>query len=823
LYAQAEEEFDQAGDSKNALRARLGRLRAQMQSASCTELSREIDEILGNAIVETDPELKLQALAYKGEIAHQCDLWVAKEAWEEVLRLSKATGNKAWEARATGELGVLTYVVGGDGARATLLIGKALFKVAETQDSWAEATYLTHTGNSLSMIGRHEIALKYFEKALTAARRQPDSPFPLTVYIGKARTLLEMGRDAQAKLLLREALQQATLMNYRISETELLILQAKLAMKANNTALALESLTHAIRISNEGNFGRALANAHWELAILHRKLGDLHQAEIHLGASIETMKRMGDTCDLPHRMKDLALLRVQQGKLTEASALYDEISDITEGMIASANTEYVKSSLIGSLSDVQLSYFNLVADKLNDPVKAFAALERARGRTISDALQARPGDTEENSAKATVEREISLLNKQLLHSTSPPARAALLRQIVETEQKLAPAIAEHNQFRKAVTGGPVPLQTLQQGLGKAELLLEYVVDEPTSHCLLITRDDIWLTHIAGRSQLDSLVDRFLREVRAKANALDERKQLYNLLLKSIETKRFSRLIIVPDGNLHLLPFDALVDRSGRSVLETHLVSYVPSGTALHLLRTTGQPRGPARKFPGVGGVLYSSNGRPSIPAQARTLFRIETAKIGTLPGSEREVLSIGRMFAKDAVLLTGREATESALKKQRLEDFQVVHLAVHGFSDLKFPERTALVLAEDRKSAEDGLLQDREIRDLRFSADLVTLSACDAGIGRLQGQEGISNLVSSFFLAGAKTVVASLWNADDDATTNLMKRFYSYLEKGEDKASALRHAKLELMRQFGADAVPYYWAGFTLHGQSASSLHPARY
>ena len=168
FYAQAEEEFNQAGDSKNALKAKVGRLRSQMQSTLCTELSREIDQALGNSMVITDPELKLQALAYKGEIAHQSDLWVAKEAWEEVLRLSKTTGNKAWEARATGELGVVTYVVDGDGARATLLIGKALFKVAETQDSWAEAIYLTHTGNALSTIGRHEVALKYFEKALTA-------------------------------------------------------------------------------------------------------------------------------------------------------------------------------------------------------------------------------------------------------------------------------------------------------------------------------------------------------------------------------------------------------------------------------------------------------------------------------------------------------------------------------------------------------------------------------------------------------------------------------------------------------------------------------
>jgi hypothetical protein len=143
-------------------------------------------------------------------------------------------------------------------------------------------------------------------------------------------------------------------------------------------------------------------------------------------------------------------------------------------------------------------------------------------------------------------------------------------------------------------------------------------------------------------------------------------------------------------------------------------------------------------------------------------------------------------------VLEGKRATEIALKSQPLDQFRILHFALHGFSDTNIPERTALLLAADNDSAEDGLLQDREIRDLRLAADLVTLSACDTGIGRLQGQEGISSLLRSFLLAGARSVVASLWQVDDRSTGVLMKHFYSYLSKGEDKSNALRLAKLDL-------------------------------
>jgi CHAT domain-containing protein len=148
----------------------------------------------------------------------------------------------------------------------------------------------------------------------------------------------------------------------------------------------------------------------------------------------------------------------------------------------------------------------------------------------------------------------------------------------------------------------------------------------------------------------------------------------------------------------------------------------------------------------------------------------------------------------------------------------VIHLAVHGVADPKYPERAALVLGPDAQNHDDGLLQAREITTLPLNADLVTLSACDTGVGKIQGEEGVESLERAFLIAGARTVVATLWSADDTFSAALLKSFYIHLANHEDKGSALRNAKIDMIRKFGQAAPPYYWAGFIMDGDSASPI-----
>jgi CHAT domain-containing protein len=159
------------------------------------------------------------------------------------------------------------------------------------------------------------------------------------------------------------------------------------------------------------------------------------------------------------------------------------------------------------------------------------------------------------------------------------------------------------------------------------------------------------------------------------------------------------------------------------------------------------------------------------------------------------------------------------LKAQPLATFRLVHFAAHGIVSTKSPARSAIVLGP--AGGEDGLLQAREILDLRLNADLVTLSACDTGTGTVHGQEGVASLVRPFLAAGARAVVANLWAADDAFSLSLMGEFYRQLATGTDVGESLRQAKLRLRQQFGPAAVPKLWSGVLVSGDGAIAVAPA--
>jgi CHAT domain-containing protein len=196
----------------------------------------------------------------------------------------------------------------------------------------------------------------------------------------------------------------------------------------------------------------------------------------------------------------------------------------------------------------------------------------------------------------------------------------------------------------------------------------------------------------------------------------------------------------------------------------------------------------------------------------------EVLRLEDLPSTGDEVLAAAHTLGDESHVLLGNRATETTFKSEPLKEFEVIHLAVHAIEDPRFPERAGLVLGRDADSKDDGLLQLREIANLRLNANLVVLSACGTARGKIEGEEGVENLVRVFLAAGARAVIASLWNADDDYTSALMKHFYDHLAGGEDAESSLRLAKLEMLSTFGNHAEPHYWAGFTLTGDGVQWL-----
>ena len=163
----------------------------------------------------------------------------------------------------------------------------------------------------------------------------------------------------------------------------------------------------------------------------------------------------------------------------------------------------------------------------------------------------------------------------------------------------------------------------------------------------------------------------------------------------------------------------------------------------------------------------------------------------------------------------GFDASKALATSAELDQYRIIHFATHGVLDSEHPELSGLVLSrfDQRGQALDGFLRLDDIYNLKLSADLVVLSACNTGLGKEVRGEGLVGLTRGFMYAGAARVVVSLWNVNDRATSELMARFYARMLKGGERpASALRHAQIEMSgdRRWGA---PYYWAAFTLQGE----------
>jgi len=300
------------------------------------------------------------------------------------------------------------------------------------------------------------------------------------------------------------------------------------------------------------------------------------------------------------------------------------------------------------------------------------------------------------------------LQARLMQSANATEREQLLDKLVEYERRLGLAWTKGDEANTRLPTQPAPLKIVQDELKQDELLLEYVLDDPNSYCISITRQGAFVRMLpTGRKEIETLAQQYINEIRGKASGAEVSKRLYEGLLKPIpEMSNADRILVVPDGILHLLPFEALQDNRGQHLLKSHIVSYVPSGTILDTLRR-GQKHVPAPKpLLAVGDVAYENQGGAGkrFPTPASVRGRIERGiadlsgiALSDLPQTREEVEKIGKIVGPNAVVLVAKDATETAFKKEPLDQFRVLHLAVHGFADTQYPERSALVLGTDSK------------------------------------------------------------------------------------------------------------------------------
>jgi CHAT domain-containing protein len=299
-------------------------------------------------------------------------------------------------------------------------------------------------------------------------------------------------------------------------------------------------------------------------------------------------------------------------------------------------------------------------------------------------------------------------------------------------------------------------------------------------------------------------------------------QLYDLLLKPAraQLQNINSLIIVPDGVLWELPFQALQAAGNRYLIEDYTVAYAPS---LTVLREMQKQRLRQTRPPTAAPTLLAF-GNPAFgdetAARVKTVFMDE--QLGPLPEAERQVITLGRLYgAGRSKIYIGAEAREERVKAEA-GHCRILHLATHAILNDASPMYSQVVLAQSQaNSKEDGLLEAWEIMKLDIKADLVVLSACDTARGRVGAGEGVIGLSWALFVAGCPTAVVSQWKVESASTTELMIMFYRKLKAGDDhrenqisKAEALRQAALKLLRT-RSYSHPFYWAAFVVVGDGS--------
>ena len=278
----------------------------------------------------------------------------------------------------------------------------------------------------------------------------------------------------------------------------------------------------------------------------------------------------------------------------------------------------------------------------------------------------------------------------------------------------------------------------------------------------------------------------------------------------------TRLVIVPDGPLHRVPWDALRLPDGRYAAERFSIGVVPSATVMAVLRE--RPRGGAARSRLLA---FGDPAFPSSPAHGsgddegetyRSAFAA-TGGLPRLPSSAREAELVAR-YADDADVRLGGEATADYLERAPLGGYDVLHFATHALVDDRAATRTALALAPGGADA-DGFVAASDLAALHLDARLVVLSACRSAGGVVVDGEGVQGLTAPLLAAGARSVVATTWRISDRGTVPFVDAFYAGMARGLPVADALRAAKLDAIRR---GAPPRDWAAFTVVGDPFSTV-----
>lgn len=727
-------------------------------------------------------------------------------------------GNRYWQARTLNNQGY-AYLALGEPERARAHLRRALPLRREVGDRSGEAVTLRNLGRAAADLGEGEEAQSFFRQALAASQETGDPRGIVTARRLLGEEQLRAGRAEEAQAALQEVVTALSQMGKRDEEGEAreLLARAHLALRQQDQAAerALEALA----------LEKAVKDPVGELAAL----------------------------------ATLARARLGQGRAEEARRHLEEAAGILEGLQGRLGDPSQRAAFLATQRRVyELHVMTLMELHRRSPDQGFdqTALEvseRARSRALL-ALLARPGaglgaeadealrqrlESARRRVSAKTQRQLQVLARE--HAAEEAQ--ALEQEVYEAMAELDAVRAEirrlHPRSHRSEHERTLKAAEIRRLLPAGTVLLEYLLGDEKSFLWRVTAEGVSAHELPPRAEIEGAsrqVHRGLSEIHGDRAALRRDLAVLGEMLLGPVAARLGgeRLVVVADGALHLLPFVVLPRPgseagAGQPLLDSFEVVHLPSASVLALQQQAPKPwsrRGDGEApsvaifadpifGPDDSRLARAAETSPDQTASFRSGGPGLLGDLVRLPQTRREAEAIAGLLPLDRRLLAlGAEARRSRLLGGGLHGYDVLHLATHGFFEPTNPALSGLVLSrlDEGGAPLEGFLSLHDVAELELSAELVVLSGCRTALGREIRGEGLVGLTRGFMYAGVPRVVASLWQVRDEATAELMVRFYrGLLVEGQAPAAALRAAQLSL-RQERRWRDPFYWGAFVLQG-----------
>src|SRR5579859_3753970 len=792
-----------------------------------------------------DPELAVAYIHLGNILTVQGNYREAADYYDRALKLSEAHNDKANVARSLYNLGNCYQYLGNP-----RLALEQYKKSMEVSQALGLEVGLAHNTEAIGELyhaqGDYDLALAYYQQSLHFKEKIKNRKEIANALSDISMLYRDIGKDALALDYARKALKLDEAADDKEGGAESLRIYGELLQKHGKYSEALERYQTGLAWAEATGSKYTIAQILLGMSELCSVRKDyLHSLEYAQRAA-EIERQMGVKRNLPDAMDDTAMALTALGRTEEARAtLTQAIGAVEEvrGDIPGAEEEQAHF-LAGSISPYRLMVQLLFSQ--NKPEEAFAFAEQAKARVLLDVL--RSGRVSVEKAMTAEERDqehrlvgrITSLNAQLASETSKSkVDAARLSQL---NADLKQARFDYRNFQTTLYAAHPELQ-IQRGqaqpvaVGETAPLLpdaktalfEFTVNEDKTYLFVLSKElHTGSPHLTTytvpirEKDLAARVESFRQQLATRNPDYGKSaRSLFRLLLGPAHAILAGKrtVVIVPDGALWDLPFQALQVSDGHHLLEDAAIFYAPSLTVLAEMtkrRSEGANEPPR--------LLALGNPMLKDPALVASLIKqrehtlgdhVQRSRLEDLPSAEHEVAVLAQLYGAQHSSVYIRSAASEQVFKNEAPKYDVLHLASHGVFDNTSPMYSHLVLSDGGTGDDDGLLEAWEFINLNLKARLVVLSACETARGKVSGGEGLIGMSWAFFVAGSPSLVASQWKVDSASTTELMLRFHRGLQgvHSTPKARALQQAALQVMKK-PAYHHPYYWAGFVLIGDA---------